>query len=254
MCRRSQQLKNRRTRQLHLVFQVKPGGERPASSSKGAVPEGVDTATPQTQGKNSSMMWLIGDGNNARRKQFEKAGWTIGYSICGSTGRHKVRFRMSADQPRLLYIVNFGGMAGNAETSTFLSNLMYDQLNLRGLILLEAPESSKFWQMPHGKLTEHRDWHPTVTRWCGLAVQSTQSAKGERRSDTHSTSKRSTYVRSNFPLEDRRNCNCGRSWNDHTSENGRNEDGNSAFAAYMATLLSERYFIGHACVLSLIHI
>ena len=195
------------------------------------------------------MVWLLGDHNQVRRQQFKDAGWVIGLSSNRSLNKSKrrtLRSRFADDQPHLLYVVNLGGMGDTEDVSSFIAVLMQDQLNLRGLILLEAPESSKLWQMPHGKLTEHRDWHPTVTRWCGLT---SQTAKGEL-SDTHSTSKRSTYVRSNFPLEDRRNCTCGRSWNDHTSHNDRNEDGDSAFAAYMATLLSERYFIGHACVSS----
>ena len=212
MCRCLRQQKNRRTRQLHLVFQVKPGGERPTSSLKGAVPEVVDTATPQTQGKNSSMMWLIGDVGHARKEQFENAGWSIGYDRRGSKGRPGLRLRLSTDQPRLLYIVSFGGMDENEETSSFLSGLMYDQLNLRGLILLEAPENSKTWTMPHGKRTENRtEWYEATTRWCGLQSE-ISTAKGEMTCVKGGKSKLTTYVRANFPLEDRSTCNCGTRW------------------------------------------
>ena len=146
-------------------------------------------------------MWLIGDGKNARREQFEKAGWTIGYHRRGSQGRHGVRLRLSAEQPRLLYIVNLGGMDENEETSNFLSTLMYDQLNLRGLILLEAPEHSSAWTMPHGKKTESTEWYAVTTRWCGLEAGHL-TAKGEWTSvkGGSTTPRFSTYVRANFPL------------------------------------------------------
>ena len=188
------------------------------------------------------MVWFLGDHNQVRRQQFKAAGWIVGFSSNGKLKQSKyrtLRLRLADTKPQLLYVVNFGGMGDTEDVPSFIAVLVQGQLNLRGLILLEAPESSNVWTLPHGKLTEHRDWHPAVTRWCGLT---SETAKGEL-SDTHSTSKRSTYVRSNFPLEDRGNCNCGRSWNDHTSNNDRNEDGNAASAAYTANLFSERYFI-----------
>jgi hypothetical protein len=194
---------------------VKHGEKQQDSRKQGAVPKVVDTATPQTQ-VNSSMVWIIGDNKHARRKQFENAGLTVGYSKHGSLNkdqRHCLRLRLSTDQPRLLYIVNLGGMGNTEDISNFISVMITDQLNLRGFILLEAPEHSSAWTMPHGKLTESTEWYPVVTRWCGLTAEQ-KDAKGER--VTPSTF--STYVRANFPLKDLRKCNCGTSWNDHSSE------------------------------------
>ena len=88
-------------------------------------------------------MWLIGDKQNARKDEFEKAGWTIGYNRTLKR-RDGLRLRMSTDQPRLLYIVAFGSVDESEDASNFLSTLMYDQLNLRGLIVLEAPETHTY--------------------------------------------------------------------------------------------------------------
>jgi hypothetical protein len=162
---------------------VKDGEARQSSEQHGAVPKAVVTARPNTQ-VNSSMVWLIGDHNQVRRQQFKDAGWVIGLSSNRSLNKSKrrtLRSRFADDQPHLLYVVNLGGMGDTEDVSSFIAVLMQDQLNLRGLILLEAPESSNVWTLPHGKLTEHRDWHPAVTRWCGLT---SQTAKGEL-SDTH---------------------------------------------------------------------
>ena len=201
-------------------------------------------------------MWLIGDNKHVRRKQFETAGWTIGYSRHGSLNKDQrrcLRRRLLTVQPRLLYIVNLGGMGNTEDVSNFISVMITDQLNLRGFILLEAREDSSAWTMPHGKLTEGTEWYPVVTRWCGLTAEQ-KDAKGEKvtpKGETVAPSKLSTYVRANFPLEDRRHCNCGTSWNNHTTSTHTRqqlEDGDKAFSAYVGKVLSERYFTGHACV------
>ena len=68
------------------------------------------------------------------------------------------------------YTLSTPAVWGDTESvSNFISVIMKDQLNLRGLVLLEAPETTRAWKMPHGKLTEGDDWHNAVTRWCGLA-------------------------------------------------------------------------------------
>ena len=115
------------------------------------------------------MVWIIGDIKHTRSTQFQKAGWTIGNTHHPKEGqRTNWRLRLSTEQPRLLYIVNFGGMKETERTSSFISVIITDQLNLRGFILLEAPETSSAWTMPHGKQTESTEWYPVVTRWCGL--------------------------------------------------------------------------------------
>ena len=217
------------------------------------------------------MVWIVGDKERGRSRQFKNAGWTIGCTRHGSINdnqRRSWRLRLHSEKPLLLYIVNFGGMGDTEDVSDFLLVMIKDQLNSSGLILLEAPESSSAWNMPHGKLTEGTDWNKVNTRWCGLTEPEVQTTKGERRVNANpkgetpkgegesrgevptSVSKRSTYVRANFMLEDRRHCKCDISWEEHISMHNRHqvEHGNATFAAYVGKLLSERYVIGHACV------
>ncbi len=158
---------------------MKEDGGQQNSEKSGAVPKVVDTARPKTQ-VNSSMVWIIGDTRSTRKKQFEKAGMTIGN--CGhplKSQRPNWKLRLSTDQPRLLYILSFGGMDETEEVSNFISAIVTDQLNLRGYIVLEAPEISSVWTMPHGKITESTEWTPAVTRWCSFHAEH-QAAKGER--------------------------------------------------------------------------
>ena len=127
------------------------------------------------------MVWMLGDRHNVRRQQFANAGWTTGYSKqCSLTEKQRVnlRQRLSSEQPLLLYIVNFGGMGNTTDVSNLMVSMITEQLNLSGLILLEAPESSNAWEMPHGKLTESDAWQPADTRWCGLTAEQ-KTAKGE---------------------------------------------------------------------------
>ena len=98
------------------------------------------------------MVWIIGDMRNARKIQFEKAGMTIGNCRHPlKSQRPNWKLRLSTDQPRLLYIVNFGGMDETEDVSNFISEIVKDQLNLRGYIVLEAPENSSVWTMPHAR-------------------------------------------------------------------------------------------------------
>ena len=223
-----------------LVFHVKEDGGQQNSKKNGAVPKVVVTAKPQTQVK-SRLMWLIGDNRRVRKEQFEKAGWTIGYNRHGSLDKDQrrcLRLRLSTAQPRLIYIVNLGGMGNTQEVSNFISVMITDQLNLRGFIVLEAREDSDLWKMPHGKLTEGNEWYPVVTRWCGLQAEpkATKGEKSDGMSDAKGErlSRLSTYVRANFPLEDRRQCKCGTKWSSHTTSTHTRqqlEDGDKAFAA-----------------------
>ena len=107
------------------------------------MPKVVDIAKPKTQVQvNSRMVWMLGDRHNVRRQQFADAGWMTGYSKQCSLGekqRVNLRKRLASEQPLLLYIVNFGGMGNTTDVSNFMVSMITDQLNLRGLILLEAP-------------------------------------------------------------------------------------------------------------------
>ena len=139
---------------------MKSGQQQQASNKRDVVKEVVDTAKSQTQ-VNSSTVWIIGDKERGRSRQFKNTGWTIGCTKHGTLNdnrRNNYRKRLQSEKPLLLYIVNFGGMGHTEENSTFLLDLINDQLNLRGLILIEAPEDSSAWNMPHGKLTEGTDW------------------------------------------------------------------------------------------------
>ena len=52
---------------------------------------------------NSSTAWIIGDRNQARKKQFENAGWTIGLGKHGNLSeakRRSWRLRLSTEKPR----------------------------------------------------------------------------------------------------------------------------------------------------------
>ena len=112
---------------------MKEDGEQQNSKKNGAVTKVVVTAKPQAQVQ-ARMVWLLGDDKHVRKEQFQKAGWTIGYSrhgIMTSSERRCLRKRLSTAQPRLLYIVNLGGMGNTKEESNFISVMMTDQLNLR---------------------------------------------------------------------------------------------------------------------------
>ena len=78
----------------------------------------------------------------------------------------------------------------------------------------------------------------------------TPKDEGESRDVQISASTRSTYVRANFMMEDRRQCKCGTSWEEHNSKHNRKQlnHGDATFAAYLGKLLSERFVPGHACV------
>ena len=110
------------------------------------VPNSVgDTTRTKTQG--AATVWLIGDRHGKRQEQLENAGWQIGFSKCSNIGadtRRSLRLRMAEDKPRLLYIVEFGGMGNSNNVSSFLENMIDDQLKLCGLILLEAPETHTY--------------------------------------------------------------------------------------------------------------
>ena len=58
-----------------------------------------------------------------------------------------------------------------------VKSLICDQQKLGGIILLEAPESSKAWKLSNvGKLSEGSDWYPTTVRWCELAIRDSNEA------------------------------------------------------------------------------
>ena len=78
----------------------------------------------------------------------------------------------------------------------------------------------------------------------------TPKDEGESRDVQILASTRSTYVRANFMMEDRRHCKCDISWEEHVFTHDRHqvEHGNATFAAYVGKLQSERYVILHACV------
>ena len=99
----------------------------------------------------------MGDKHGKRQEQFQRQGWQIGFSKCSSIGadtRRNLRRRMAKEKPRLLYIVEFGGMDNSTSVSSFLGNMVDDQLKLCGLILIEAPENTPTWTSPHGKRSE----------------------------------------------------------------------------------------------------
>ena len=99
------------------------------------VPKSVDDTTrTKTQ---EATVWLIGDRHGKRQEQLENAGWEIGLSKCSGIGadtRRSLLLKMAEDKPRLLYIVEFGGMGNSISNSSFLENLIDDQLELCGLI------------------------------------------------------------------------------------------------------------------------
>ena len=100
------------------------------------VPNSVgDTTITKTQ--EGATVWLIGDRYGKRREQFQRQGWQIGFSKSGSiraATRSTWLRRLSEDKPRLLYIVEFGGMDNNNSVSSFLGKLVDEQLKLCGLI------------------------------------------------------------------------------------------------------------------------
>ena len=163
-------MKNNRRRHLQRqkrktappVFHVKESGKQQNSSVSGAVPKVVDTAKPQTQVQvNSRMVWMLGDRHNVRRQQFADAGWTIGYSKqCALTNSQQVnlRKRLASEQPLLLYIVNFGNMPSTKEVSSFLRTFISEQLNLCGLVMVQAPEQSSAWKMGHNKSEDYESY------------------------------------------------------------------------------------------------
>ena len=118
-----------------LVFQVKLGEAEASSKKQVVVPSRVgDTTKTETQDK---MVWLIGDRHNTRRQQLTKAGWKVDFCRNGNISdeqRQNWRTRLNTDKPCLLYIVECGGMGTNHEVSSFLANLIGDQLKLCGLI------------------------------------------------------------------------------------------------------------------------
>ena len=100
------------------------------------VPNSVGDITI-TKTQEGATVWLIGDRYGERRKQFQRQGWQIGFSKSGSTRatqRSTWLRRLSEDKPRLLYIVEFGGMDNSNHVSSFLGNMVDDQLKLCGLI------------------------------------------------------------------------------------------------------------------------
>ena len=77
-----QQEKTKQHLNRRPVFHVKKDGEQQNSKKNGAVTKVVVTAKPQTQVQ-ARMVWLLGDNKHVRKEQFQKAGWTIGYSRHG---------------------------------------------------------------------------------------------------------------------------------------------------------------------------
>ena len=94
------------------------------------VPNSVgDTTRTKTQG--AATVWLIGDRHGKRQEQFQRQGWQIGLSKSGSikvATRSTWLQRLAEDKPRLLYIVDYGGMDNSNSVSSFLGNMVDDQL------------------------------------------------------------------------------------------------------------------------------
>ena len=99
------------------------------------VPTSVDDTTKtKTQ---EATVWILGDRRGRRQEQLENAGWKTGISKCSNIGadtRHNLLLKMAEAKPRLLYIVEFGGMGNSVSSSSFLENLIDEQLRLCGLI------------------------------------------------------------------------------------------------------------------------
>ena len=99
------------------------------------VTDRVDDTT-KTQTQEEATVWLIGDRHGKRQEQLANAGWNC-FSKCGSIHtdlRREMLSRIAEDKPRLLYIVECGGMGNNLSSADFLQSLIDEQLKVCGLI------------------------------------------------------------------------------------------------------------------------